>query len=103
MMSNRVTKLMIVLVAVPVFAALLLTSAVLPARAEGEDIAGVYKAKCAMCHGAKAEKAFDVSKAEEVLVDAVIKGVKPKMPAYEQKLTPDQAKALVAYMKTVAK
>ncbi len=103
MMSNRMTKLTIMLVAVPVFALLLLTSAVSPARANDEEIDGVYKAKCAMCHGVKAEKSFDVSKAEEVLIESVIKGVKPKMPAYEQKLTPDQAKALVSYMKTVAK
>jgi cytochrome c6 len=100
---KRVKKLFAGLFVLPLFGILLLTSAALSTSAEGDEIAATYKAKCAMCHGANAEKSFDATKAEDVLVDAVIKGVKPKMPSYDQKLTADQAKQLVAYMKTLRK
>jgi mono/diheme cytochrome c family protein len=100
---DRVKQLVTVLFALSAFAVILPTSAAVRARAEGEEIAATYKAKCAMCHGAKAEKSFDASKEDAPLVDAVLKGVKPKMPSYDQKLTPDQAKALVAYMKSLGK
>ena len=103
MMMNKGMKLAIVFLAVPALAVILLTSTAASPRAQGDDIAGVYKAKCAACHGAKAEKSFDASKADEVLADAVIKGVKPKMPSYDQKLTPEQAKALVSFMKSAGK
>ncbi len=103
MMMNKGVKLAIVLLAVPALAVILLTSTAASPRVQGDDIAGVYKAKCAACHGAKAEKSFDASKADELLVDAVIKGVKPKMPSYDQKLTPEQAKALVSFMKSAGK
>jgi hypothetical protein len=56
-----------------------------------------------MCHGGNAEKSFDATKPDEVLLDALLKGVKPKMPSYEQKLSPDHAKSLVAYMKSLKK
>jgi mono/diheme cytochrome c family protein len=82
--------------------AILLTAAV-PTRAEVDDAAATYKAKCAMCHGAKAEKAFNAAKGDAALVDAVLKGVTPKMPKYEGKLTADQANGLVAYMKSLTK
>jgi len=81
--------------------AFLLTSTPAPTRAEGDDVAATYKAKCWMCHGAKAEKSFDAAKDDAALADAVLKGVKPKMPAYDGKLTADQAKSLVAYMKSI--
>ena len=86
-----------------VFFALGLTSAAVPTRAEGDEIAATYKAKCGMCHGTNAEKSFEATKADDVLIDAVVKGVKPKMPSYEQKLSADQAKQLVAYMKSLRK
>jgi mono/diheme cytochrome c family protein len=68
-----------------------------------DDPAAVYKAKCAMCHTPKAEKFFDPAKAEEELVQVILKGKKgekpPFMPGYEEKgMTPDQAKALTQYM-----
>jgi mono/diheme cytochrome c family protein len=102
-MADRVKKLATVLLALSTFAIVLPASALVPTRAEGEEPAASYKAKCAMCHGAKAEKSFDAAKDDAALVDAVLKGVKPKMPSYDQKLTPNQAKALVAYMKSVGK
>jgi len=93
-------KLTTGLVAFAAFA-FLLTSTPAPTRAEGDDVAATYKAKCSMCHGAKAEKSFDAAKEEAALADAVLKGVKPKMPAYDGKLTADEAKGLVAYMKSI--
>ena len=82
-----------------------------PARAgvaaQDFDAAAYFaSAKCAMCHSAKAEKHFDATKADDVLVAAILQGVKldkpPAMPGYEAKgVTADQAKALVAYMKSL--
>jgi mono/diheme cytochrome c family protein len=70
------------------------------------DAPTTYKAKCAACHGPAAEKRFDASIADAELLQAVLKGKKaekpPNMPAYEEKgITEDQAKALVAYMKSL--
>jgi mono/diheme cytochrome c family protein len=70
------------------------------------DAAAAYKAKCVACHGAKSEKKFDATKADAVQVETILKGKKmekpPNMPAYEEKgITEDQAKALVAYMKSI--
>lgn len=81
------------------------------ARTGGDDpfdAAGTYKAKCVACHGASAEKKFDPAIADADLLQIVLKGKKPEkppnMPAYEEKgITEDQAKALVAYMKTLKK
>ncbi len=72
------------------------------------DAAETYKTKCAMCHSPKAEKAFDPSKTDEVLVEVVLKGKKgekpPFMPAYETKgMTAEQAKELVTYMRELRK
>ena len=78
------------------------------ASAQGEaqpsDPAAYYKAKCAMCHGPKVEKKFDPALTEEQHLDAILKGKKPEkppnMPAYGEKgVTPEQAKALLDYMK----
>jgi mono/diheme cytochrome c family protein len=82
-------------------ATMLLTNGAVTTLAEGDDVAATYKSKCVACHGAQAEKAFDAAKDEAALVDAVLKGIKPKMPAYDQKLTGDQAKALVSYMRSL--
>jgi len=83
-------------------------------RADG---AGDYKAKCAMCHGAdgsgstatgKALKVRDLAspdvqgQSDAQITDIVTNG-KNKMPAYKGKLTDDQIKGLVAYIRTLAK
>jgi mono/diheme cytochrome c family protein len=65
------------------------------------DAAAIFKTKCAACHGAKAEKAFNREKSDDQLLNAVLKGVKPKMPAYETSLGAETCKALVAYMKSL--
>ena len=83
-------------------------------RADG---AGDFKTKCAMCHGAdgtgstatgKALKVRDLaspdvqSQSDAQLTDIVTNG-KNKMPAYKGKLTDDQIKGLVAYIRGLAK
>ncbi|MDX6558931.1 MAG: Cytochrome oxidase, cbb3-type, subunit [Blastocatellia bacterium] len=82
----------------------------IPARAGADDFdaAGTYKAKCVACHGANAEKKFNATLADDELNQVVLKGKKPEkppnMPAFEERgITADQAKALVAYMKTLKK
>ena len=77
-----------------------------PARTATADDAALYKTKCVACHGPKAEKKFDATKADADLAQVVLKGKKmekpPNMPGYEEKgVTEDQAKALVAYMKSL--
>src|SRR5690242_9281356 len=96
---NRFKKVAVVVFALPILSICLSASVI----AGGEDAAATYKAKCTACHGAKADKAFDPAKADAALVDAVLKGVKPKMPAYDGKVSADDAKALVAYMKSLRK
>jgi cytochrome c6 len=84
------------------------------ARADG---AGDFKAKCAMCHGAdgtgstptgKALKVRDLGSADvQAQTDAqltdIVNNGKGKMPAYKGKLTDDQIKELVAFIRSFAK
>jgi mono/diheme cytochrome c family protein len=77
-------------------------------NAQDFDAAATYKGKCTVCHGASAEKKFDATLADADLVQIVLKGKKgekpPFMPAYAEKgVTEDQAKALVAHMKSLKK
>lgn len=78
------------------------------AKADDFDATATFKAKCQACHGAAAEKKFDATLGEADLVQIVLKGKKgekpPFMPAYEEKgINEEQAKALVAYMKSLKK
>ena len=105
---KRMKMLALALVTLPLLALTLVNPSAAPASAAAPqdfDAAAVYKAKCAMCHGQKAEKKFDSTKADEALVQTVLKGkddVMPKMPGYEAKgVTADQAKALVTQMKSL--
>jgi mono/diheme cytochrome c family protein len=91
-------------------AATLMSIALLPAWARSaseDDVAGTYKtSKCIVCHGAKAEKKFDAAIPEADMVKAILGGKKgekpPNMPAYAEKgINEDQAKALIAYMKSL--
>jgi mono/diheme cytochrome c family protein len=100
--------LAVALVTLPLLALALINPSAAPASAAAPqdfDAAAVYKAKCAMCHGQKAEKKFDSTKADEPLAEIILKGrddVTPKMPGYEAKgMTADQAKALVTQMKSL--
>jgi cytochrome c6 len=90
---------LVVSIAVPAFAA---------------DGAATFKAKCAMCHGADGTKenpgmgvkslaGTDIQKQSDAdLVAAVTKG-KGKMPAYAGKLSDDEIKGVVAFVRTLKK
>jgi mono/diheme cytochrome c family protein len=84
------------------------------AQTPGEAL---YKAKCAVCHGAdgKGETAIgkanklrdlgsaDVQKQSDDELGGTISGGKGKMPAYGKSLKPEQIKELVAYVRTLKK
>lgn len=108
MKATRLMRLPLAAAILLLFAVGLLEQAPPRARAGGQDFdaAAAYKAKCAMCHTAKAEKFFDAAKADVELAQVVLKGKKgekpPFMPAFETKnVTEAQAQALVAYMKSL--
>lgn len=96
----------------------LLVSVASPALAQDAAAgsgADTYKAKCAKCHGAdglshtfdgKMTKAASlkspmVSSATDPDLIAVVTNGKKKMPAFKNKLTDDQIKAVVAYIRTL--
>ena len=79
--------------------------------------ASLFKSKCAMCHAedgsgnspaGKALKAKDLrsqetqSKSDAEISDVITKG-RNKMPAFGQKLKPDQIQELVTYVRRLAK
>ena len=81
------------------------------------DGAAIYKAKCASCHGADGKGQSPMGKkmnlrdlgspevqkqTDKELYDWTADG-KGKMPAYKDKLTADEIKALVAHMRTFKK
>lgn len=80
-----------------------------------DDIAALYKSRCQVCHGADGKgdtaagkmvgaKDFhspEVARMSDAeLVDAIKKG-KGKMQGYEGKLTDDQIKSLVKYIRSL--
>lgn len=84
----------------------LISAAARAENAQDFDAAATYKAKCVACHGATAEKKFNGTLTDGELVQIVLKGKKgekpPFMPAYEEKgINEEQAKALVAHMKSL--
>jgi mono/diheme cytochrome c family protein len=115
---NQVKRLAIVALAAPLVAVIVMTSG--PSQsfsASASDVAAVYKAKCASCHGAdgsgntpagKKSGARDFKSAEvkgqsdAALLNVMLKG-KNKMPGYEKSLGADQCKALVAYCRSLMK
>jgi cytochrome c6 len=101
-------------------AVLLLVAVVLaaPAPAHAQDAGALYKAKCSVCHsddgsgsgatgkqlGAKDLRSDDVQKQTDAQLNGSISnGVGKKMPAYKGKLTDDQIKGLVAYIRELGK
>jgi cytochrome c5 len=101
---GRLLKVIFAMVALVLAGAFLFVST--PARANDDDTATLYNTKCKMCHGATAEKKIDKTKADDVLIQIVLDGKAaekpPNMPAFKEKgITPDQAKALVGYMKSL--
>jgi cytochrome c6 len=85
--------------------------------AQAQDAAGLYKSKCAACHGAdgKGETAMgkanklrdlgsaDVQKQSDDELTAIISNGKGKMPAYGKSLKPEQIRDLVAYVRSLGK
>lgn len=86
--------------------------------ARADDSADVYKAKCAVCHapdgsgnsvmgkklGAKDLRSDEVQKKSDAeLNDVITNGMGKTMPAYKDKLTADQIKGLVVYIRDLAK
>ncbi len=82
-----------------------------------DDSANLYKTKCAVCHapdgsgssvmgkklGAKDLRSDEVQKKSDAeLNDLIANGVGKTMPAYKDKLTADQIKGLVAYIRELA-
>lgn len=108
-MISKIRKLVVIILAA-VFAVGMVTSRNTPigirVAASDDDAAAIYKSKCAMCHKAKAEKLYDATLPDDEQVQAILNGKKgakpPNMPAFGSKgVTEDQAKALVAYMKSI--
>lgn len=81
------------------------------------NAAALFKSKCVLCHSedgsgnspsGKALKAKDlrseeVQKKSDVEITQVISKGQNKMPAFGQKLTPDQIEQLVAYIRHLGK
>jgi cytochrome c6 len=80
-----------------------------------QDAAGLYKSKCQACHGADGKgdtaagkklgvKDFHSSEvakmSDQELFDITKKG-KEKMPSYDKKLTDDQIKELIKYIRSL--
>jgi mono/diheme cytochrome c family protein len=72
----------------------------LPMFADG---AATYTAKCKMCHGAGGEKNFANLGASAADLAKIVTDGKGKMPAYKGKLSNDDIKAVVIYIKTLEK
>lgn len=86
------------------------------ARAQ-DDAAGLFKSKCAACHGAdgsgntSAGKAMkirdfhsaDVQKQTDAQLTDIITAGKSPMPAYKGKVTDEQIKLLVGYIRELGK
>lgn len=104
----RFKKVTFAFAAFSLFAIFLLSPVSISTSAKSGDFdaAGVFKAKCAMCHGPKAEKKFDATLPEDQMQAAILTGKKaekpPNMPEFQSKgITAEQATALIAYMKSL--
>jgi cytochrome c6 len=87
----------------------------LASSAFAADGAGVFKAKCAMCHGAdgsastgmgksmglKPLSSPEVQKMSDADLTALIDNGKGKMPGFKGKLTDDEIGAVAKYVKTL--
>jgi len=85
--------------------------------AQAQDAAGLYKAKCAACHGADGKgdtpmaknlgvrdfASPEVQKETDGELFAITRKGKNKMPAYGNSLKDAQIKDLVAYVRELAK
>jgi mono/diheme cytochrome c family protein len=90
----------------------ILLAAAIPAAAD--DAAALYKSKCQVCHGADGKgtaagqkmgaKDFqspEVAKQSDADLAKITKEGKGKMPKYDGKLTDDQIKGLIKYIRSL--
>jgi mono/diheme cytochrome c family protein len=91
--------------------------AFMPSWLAAQDAAALYKTKCQSCHAADGSgdtpmgkklaahdfRSPDVQKLSDADLIAVVTNGKNKMPAYKDKLTDDQIKQLVAYVRELGK
>ena len=80
-----------------------------------DDVAALYKSKCQVCHGADGKgdtpagkkvgardfHSPEVAKMSDTELFEITKKGKDKMPSYDKKLTDDQIKALVKYIRSL--
>lgn len=112
-MTKRLTWTTLILIVGVIAAALLFSK---PARSDDKS-AATYKQKCVSCHGPDGKAETPAGKAMKVrsfaspetakmsdddLASIIEKG-QGKMPKYGASLKPDEIKALVAYIRTLAK
>ena len=85
------------------------------AGVRAEDVAVLYKSKCAACHGANGKgdtpagkklgardlHSPEVAKMSDTELFEITKKGKEKMPAYDKKLTDDQIKSLIKYIRSL--
>jgi cytochrome c6 len=85
--------------------------------ARAQSGAALFKAKCAPCHGADGKgdtsmgktlkvrdlTSEDVQKQTDAELTAITENGKGKMPAYKGKVTDEQIKQLVAFVRTLKK
>ncbi|HEX3155474.1 MAG TPA: cytochrome c [Candidatus Angelobacter sp.] len=82
--------------------------------AMADDVEAVYKSKCQVCHGADGKgspvgqklgvrdfHSPDVAKESDADLLKITKEGKGKMPKFEGKLTDDQIKALIKYIRSL--
>jgi cytochrome c6 len=108
-----IPKITVILISVSVA---ILAAVTLNVQAQvGDNIAGLYKAKCAVCHGATgkgdtpAGKSMGVPSFSDPAVAAksdaewraIIEKGKNKMPAYGKNLKPEEIQGLVAYIRSL--
>lgn len=101
----------------PVFLLIFAGIVVSAATASAQDSAGVYKSKCAACHGADGKGNTPAGKnmgvrdfaspevakeTDEQLIEVTTKG-RNKMPGYGNSLKEPQIKELVAHIRDLAK
>jgi len=100
------------LLATVLLAGIILASA---AGARAQEAAYLFKSKCQVCHGADGKgdtaagkklgvkdiHAPEVTKMSDAELIEITKKGKDKMPSYDKKLTDDQIKQLVKYIRTL--
>lgn len=100
-----------------IFLALAVLAFMAVPAAFADDVAALYKTKCASCHAADGSgstamgkklnvrdlRSSEVQKQTDAQLTEITAKGKNKMPPYEKKLTADQIKELVGYMRELAK